>query len=201
MNYVRITRGKRYNWVNGVRSIELNAERLQSLWNLPTNPIERARRTPEEIEAARRLREERAENRRIEKQQRILAERAEEVHEIARQLAAAEIGAAREHVVQAEREAEQHREAIVLAQVAVENLQAVIRQGELREAAIRESVQQRIDARPEMHDQACMANPYPAEDGDVFLAIPGPFQVAAYHMVGKRMDGEICLIRSYLIQS
>lgn len=182
MNYVRITRSQRYNWVNGVRSVERNAERPRSLWGLQANPIPRPRRAPEEIEAARRLREERAEARRVAVARRVLAEREDEVREVARQLAAVEIA-------HAERVAAEHQSAVNAAHAVMENLRAVIREAELREAAIREIAEQQIGARPQMLDQACMANPFPAEDGDVFLAIPEPVQVAGYEMNGIQMDG------------
>lgn len=65
MNYTRITRKNKYKCANGIRSVERNLERLRNPWELGVNPIPRRRRTPEEIQAARQLREIRAEERRI----------------------------------------------------------------------------------------------------------------------------------------
>lgn len=204
---MRVTRNQKYNWVNGVRSVERNVDRPRNLWELETNRIPRPRRAPEEIEAARREREERkearrnaAEQREAERRRRIMAEREEEIRGFALQIAAVELDAARGHAVQADRIAAESQAAVSEAQVAINNLNTAIRDAELRAAALQQNAEQQIAARPEMHEQACMAVEFPLEGEDVSLLIPSPIGVISYEIdeIDMEMEGEICLI-IYLI--
>lgn len=195
MNYIRLTRKTKYEWRNGVRSVAQNTQNPRNIDLSELRAIERG--DDAQRQAERCAREERQEARRIEQEHnrnRMRAQQEDAIRHAALNIAAEEIAVAREDAERAERQAARHEAAMLEAARMVHNLQAVIRDAEKREGALRQVAQDaaQMMAVPQWRDN---------DPDEVQIVMPPP--VAALEIAIERcnerdnMHGGLQIYRIY----